>query len=112
MSNNKKNRGRKRNKLYRGKVVRELVIKRAKGICQNCFVLTDPTDYTKPFPNKDTRILGPNYPTIDHIVPYAMSQNNSIDNFQLLCNDCNYNLGRLFQFYEIEKGMVSRVRVP
>jgi 5-methylcytosine-specific restriction endonuclease McrA len=68
-------------------------------ICQNCGVKCDDTDFEIVRGNKDNKRLGGNYPTMDHIIPAIDGGRFEVENLRLLCNDCNFNLGMLQEWY-------------
>ena len=77
------------------------------GICQNCGIKTNKNDYSVVefflHPIKDKIIinknLGGSYPTVEHKIPQCMGGDNNPNNLTLLCNDCNWNLGKLLEYY-------------
>lgn len=66
----------------------DLVIKRDNCVCQICGKKCDPDD-------KRWGNFGPDYPTIDHILPLAKGGTHTWDNVQCACGMCNTKKGDL-----------------
>lgn len=67
---------------YDPDVTRMKVIKRDHGICQICGKKCNPKD-------KSWGSSGPDYPTLDHIIPLAKGGTHTWDNVQCACAMCN-----------------------
>lgn len=68
--------------FYDSAVKAEKVIKRDKGVCQICGKICNQND-------KRWGSFGPDFPTIDHIVPLARGGTHTWDNVQCVCAICN-----------------------
>lgn len=77
-----RSRARKYGTYYDSSVTREAVIKRDNMVCQICGKVCDPND-------KSWGYSGPNYPTLDHIIPLAKGGSHTWDNVQCACGMCN-----------------------
>lgn len=85
----KKNRGcsirkrcRKYGVFYDSTVKPEIVIERDNGICQICGKVCNKAD-------RRWGTFGPDFPTVDHIVPLAKGGTHTWDNVQCVCAICN-----------------------
>jgi 5-methylcytosine-specific restriction endonuclease McrA len=67
---------------YDSSVTRDAVIKRDNGTCQICGKKCNPND-------KSWGTSGPNYPTLDHIIPLAKGGAHVWANVQCACGLCN-----------------------
>lgn len=67
---------------YEHGITRIKVIKRDNYICQICGKVCNPED-------KRWGSFGPDYPTLDHIIPLAKGGPHSWDNVQCACGECN-----------------------
>lgn len=67
---------------YEYGVTLKSVIKRDKGICQICGKVCNPND-------KRWGSFGPDYPTLDHIIPLSKGGPHTWDNVQCACGNCN-----------------------
>lgn len=67
---------------YDSSVKREKVLERDRMTCQICGKRCDPND-------KRWGTLGPDYPTLDHIIPLAKGGTHTWDNVQCACGMCN-----------------------
>lgn len=67
---------------YDSSVKREKILKRDGLTCRICGKLCDPND-------KRWGSLGPDYPTLDHIIPLAKGGTHTWDNVQCACAMCN-----------------------
>lgn len=67
---------------YDSSVTRIKVVKRDKNICQICGKTCNPND-------KRWGSLGPDFPTLDHIIPLAKGGTHTWDNVQCACAICN-----------------------
>ena len=76
---------------YDSSVTRTKVIKRDAGVCKICGKVCNP---------KDLRwgSLGPDFPTVDHIIPLARGGAHTWDNVQCACAICNSNKRDLLEF--------------
>lgn len=63
------------------------LFKRDNGICYICGVETDFNDFEKT--KRNGRMLGDNYPTIEHVIPIKHGGLHSWDNVKLACWNCN-----------------------
>lgn len=77
-----KSRCRKYGVYYDSSVTRTKVIKRDHGICQICGKVCNEHDLR-------WGTLGPDFPTIDHIIPLAKGGSHTWDNVQCACAICN-----------------------
>lgn len=75
-------RARKYGGLYDPSVTREKIIERDGMVCQICGKKCDPED-------KRWGSFGPDYPTLDHIIPLAKGGTHTWDNCQCACAMCN-----------------------
>lgn len=80
--NSYKARCRHRGALYDNTVTREKVVERDNCICQICGKTCDPTD-------RRWGTLGPDFPTLDHIIALANGGTHTWDNVQCACGMCN-----------------------
>ena len=67
---------------YESGITRIKVIKRDKYICQICGKKCNPNDLR-------WGTLGPDFPTLDHVVPLAKGGSHTWDNVQCACGMCN-----------------------
>ena len=67
---------------YDSSVTREKVVKRDNNICQICGKTCNPRD-------KRWGHSGPDFPTLDHIIPLAKGGTHTWDNSQCACGMCN-----------------------
>lgn len=77
-----KSRTKKYGVYYDPSVTREAVIKRDNMVCQICGKVCDPND-------KSWGNSGPDYPTLDHIIPLAKGGSHTWGNVQCACGICN-----------------------
>lgn len=68
--------------FYDPSVNRTAVIKRDGGVCQICGKMCDPNDHR-------WGTLGPDSPTVDHIIPLARGGAHTWNNVQCVCAICN-----------------------
>ena len=76
---------------YDPSVTRIKVLRRDKGICQICGKTCNPQD-------KSWGSSGPDFPTIDHIIPLAKGGTHTWGNVQCACGICNSNKRDLLGF--------------
>lgn len=77
-----KSRAQKYGVYYDPSVTREAVIERDNMVCQICGKTCDPND-------KSWGCSGPDYPTLDHIIPLAKGGSHTWGNVQCACGMCN-----------------------
>lgn len=88
---------RKRESPKKLKTLRLAMFDFYRGICQCCGIQTSFEDYTSLGGIDGHRILGPTYPTLEHIVPRAFNGTANKDNVTLFCSKCNLAGGRLIE---------------
>lgn len=76
---------------YDPSVTRIKVVRRDKNICQICGKTCNPKD-------KSWGSLGPDFPTLDHIIPLAKGGTHTWNNVQCACAICNSNKRDLLEF--------------
>lgn len=76
---------------YDPSVTRIKVLRRDKGICQICGKTCNPQD-------RSWGSFGPDFPTIDHIIPLAKGGTHTWGNVQCACGICNSNKRDLLGF--------------
>lgn len=69
------------------RVVRSIILLRYNGVCQRCRRIYKPR-LAKYNPEKYFDVFH-----VDHIVAFSRGGRNHIDNYQLLCRDCNLKKG-------------------
>ena len=74
--------------------LRAKVIRRDNGVCLICQGMTDPTDFVVveavSGPNV---VVGPNYPTVDHITPRSVGGSDDLSNLRAAHHRCNSSRG-------------------
>lgn len=81
-SNSYRSRAKKYGVYYESGITRIKVIKRDKYICQICGKKCDPNDLR-------WGTLGPDFPTLDHVIPLAKGGSHTWNNVQCACGMCN-----------------------
>lgn len=81
---------RKRQSQGHKKRLRDYMFRLYRGICQSCGVLTNFNDYKRVWGNDGHRVLGPTYPTLEHLRPVCMDGPLTQSNVTLFCNACNF----------------------
>ena len=79
---NYRKRARKYGCVYEKGITRLGVVKRDNYICAICGKVCNPND-------KRWGTFGPDYPTLDHIIPLAKGGSHSWNNVQCACGECN-----------------------
>lgn len=79
-----RSRAKKYGVYYESGITRIKVVKRDKYICQICGKKCDPNDFS-------WGSLGPDFPTLDHVIPLAKGGSHTWDNVQCACGICNSN---------------------
>lgn len=88
-----KNRCKKYGVFYDNTVTRKAVIKRDGNICQICGKVCNEND-------KRWGNIGPDFPTIDHIIPLALGGEHTWENVQCACAICNSYKRDLIEYEE------------
>lgn len=82
-------RARKYGCVYEYGITRAKVAKRDNNVCQICGKVCNPLD-------KTWGDFGPDYPTLDHIIPLAKGGPHLWENVQCACGECNSNKRDLY----------------
>lgn len=86
--------------FYDSSVTRKKVIKRDNGICQICGKKCNPLDLR-------WGTIGPDFPTVDHIIPLAKGGTHTWDNVQCACAICNSNKRDLLDYEDSDMAKVD-----
>lgn len=101
-SQNRKREAKRRG--YRSKISLSKLYKRDNGRCYICGCSCDYEDHQV---IGGAFVVGPSYPTVEHVIPLCKGGTDSWDNVKLACHSCNSKKGRTSYYKFEESGQIA-----